>query len=215
MPSHIAQCSSRVSGHLARRAANRLFEAKFERMVQVGAALGGGRIDVRVPLVQDIGEQIAERRRGRAADADREIEPLKPEGLHIGDGCGDTDGVVAAPAIRIAERLVRFRNLTEVRRRHPVARVDIGVIPSREAPVRALDVGERRLPLQPEDDVEVHGMSDRNSFLRLSFVHDLRVDHVALRHPRDADDDPPGRPHDAARGRRRRRPSRPPGAEAC
>ena len=45
------------------------------------------------------------------------------------------------------------------------------VKPTRQPPVRLLDVGDRRVAIEPEDDVEVH----------LCLVNDLRVNHAFLR----------------------------------
>ncbi len=58
-------------------AAHRVFEAELEGMMQIGAADGRPFVTPALALADDIGEQIAERRRRLAADADREIETFE------------------------------------------------------------------------------------------------------------------------------------------
>ena len=146
-------------GQLALAAAHRLFEGERHRLDERSAPRSGAALGPpRVALVQDVGEQIAEGRRGLAPLA--LTEKSKPSNPNVDSSptvrrAEPTDVVAAAP-IGIAERLVRLGDLTELGRRHPVARVDVRVIPAREPLVRALDVAKRRVAIEAEDDVEVH-----------------------------------------------------------
>ena len=60
-------------------AAHRLFEGDRDRLMQIRAALRLVAPALRRALLQDVGEEIAEGRRRRPADADREVEPLEAE----------------------------------------------------------------------------------------------------------------------------------------
>ncbi len=84
--------------------------------MQIGAALRLA-VRLRLALLQDVGEQIAERRRRRAADADREVEPLEAEASARRAADRGPPRVVAPPPIRIAQRLVRLGDLPELRGR--------------------------------------------------------------------------------------------------
>src|SRR5437867_2814119 len=120
--------------------------------MEIGAPLGRG------PLFaargEDLREEIAEGGRVVAAAAG-EIEPLEAAGPTIVSAERRT-GVVAGATLRIDQRLVGLQNLAEPRLSRAIARIDVGMKPAREAPVRALDLQLRRAVLEPEDDVEIH-----------------------------------------------------------
>jgi hypothetical protein len=137
-------------------AANRLLELERDRLVEIDAALRRPLRALRLALVQHVGEQIAESRRVVAVDADREVEPVEAErrvAARVGPRAGR---VVAATAFEVAQRLVRLRDLTELRRRHPVTRVDVRMELPRQPLVGALDVGHRGLAIDAEDHIKVH-----------------------------------------------------------
>src|SRR5262245_12085808 len=76
--------------------------------------------------VQDLGEELAEGRGVAAARREREVEPRELERLTRG-GLGlrhDTRGVVLAPPLRIAQRLVRLDDPLEDGAGGPVAGID-------------------------------------------------------------------------------------------
>src|SRR5207253_2884682 len=107
-------------------------------------------------LVEDVGEEITEGRRCGSVDADRKVkslEAVRRSHLHARRG---SRGVVAAAAFRIAQRLVRFRDLPELLRRQPVTRVDVRMVPPRQPLVGPLDVVQRRATLDAEQNVEIH-----------------------------------------------------------
>src|SRR5262249_12514179 len=110
----------------------------------------------RVALRKDVREQIAEGRGIVALHADREVEALEAERRRLLRPGAGASGVVASPAVRIAERLVSLGNLAEFLLRQPIARVDVRVMFARQPLVRALDVVQRRAAFQPEHYVEVH-----------------------------------------------------------
>src|SRR5438105_2078696 len=83
---------------------------------------------VRVALLEDVGEQIAEGRRVGAVHAHRKVEPLEPVRAPCLALGGQPGRVVAPAAIRIAQRLVRFRDPAELRRCHPVAGIDVRMV---------------------------------------------------------------------------------------
>ena len=161
-------------------AVHRLVEAERERLVQIGAALGRRLCRASLALAQDVGEQIAEGGRRRAADA--RPRSRTPRSRRVGRSAvdaADADRVVPPPPVRIAQRLVRLGDLPELRRRRAVTRIDVRVIPPRQPPVRALDVAQRRAPARGRGGRR-SPCNRRFSLLR-SFVHHLRVDDVALR----------------------------------
>ena len=102
--------------------------------------------------MQHVGEQIAEGRRDVAVHADGEIEAVEAERRAGLVWPARPAGVVLLPALRVAERLVGFGDLAELRRRRPVAGVDVRMVFAREPLVRPLDVGQRRPALDTEDD---------------------------------------------------------------
>ena len=107
----------------------------------------------RLAMMEDVREEIAKSGRIGAVDADREIEALEPEGRGALVLRGRSGRVVTPAAFGIAQRLVRFRDLTELGGRHPVTGIDVRMVFPRKALVRALDVGKRGRPLQSEEDV--------------------------------------------------------------
>jgi hypothetical protein len=135
---------------------HRVREADRDRLMKIDAALGLALRVPHLPLVQHVSEQISESRRLRAVHADREIKSFEAEGGSFTGLRRSTGRIVAPASIRIAQRLVSFGNLAELRRRHAVAGVDVRMKPPRETLVSSLDVGKRCASLQPEDDVEVH-----------------------------------------------------------
>ena len=143
--------------------------------MEIDAALGVAPRPARLARVQHVGEQVAEGRRVVSVNADREVEALEPERRRAVRLCRRAGRIVAPAAIGIDQRLVRLGNLAELRRRHPIARVDVGMEPACETLVSSLDVGKRRASLQAEDDVEIHGPG----LLRLALVDDFRVDDFA------------------------------------
>src|SRR5689334_8959428 len=156
-------------------AAQRLLELQQHRLVQIDAALGLAARAARLALAEHVGEQIAEGRRVGAVHAYGEVEALEPVGPRPHVLVARPRRVVLAPAIGIAQRLVRLGNLAELLLRQPIARVDVRVVLAREALVRALDVVQRRPALQTEDDVQVHAdppalRSGRSLALRLPFI---------------------------------------------
>src|SRR5439155_19819364 len=110
----------------------------------------------RLALVKDVGKEIAEGRRRRAADGDREIEPFEAERRLFRRVRGLAAQIVSVTAIRIDQRLVGLGDGTEMRRGRPGARIDIRVIPPRPPLVGALDVAHARASVDPEDNVEIH-----------------------------------------------------------
>ena len=145
-------------GRLPLAAAHRLLEAERQRLVQIRAAFRRPFVPRLLALAQDVGEQIAEGGRRRAADAHREVEPLEPDAGRLGRDGRDAHRVVPPPPVGIAERLVRFGDLAELRRGRAVTRIDVRVIPPGQPLVRALDVALRRGPLHAEEHVIVHGL---------------------------------------------------------
>ena len=143
-------------GQRSRAARNRLFEGEIERLVKIRAAEGRAVARVTLaPLIDDVGEEIAERRRRRTADGNGEVEALEAVGCRLGL-CGLADRVVAAPAIGIAQRLVRFGDLAELRGGHPVTGIDVRMKPPRKTLVGALDVGNCRAFFEAQNNVEIH-----------------------------------------------------------
>jgi hypothetical protein len=142
-------------------AANRLLEAERQRVVQIRAPLRGGFATGFIALAEHVGEQVAERGRVSAVRADREIEALEPDCEARIRPAGQSRRVVLLPAIGIAQRLVCFGNLPELRGGHPVARIDVRVKLARQSFVGALDVAQRGAALQSEDDVEIHSSDFR------------------------------------------------------
>ncbi len=136
--------------------ANRRFERDRNRLMEVGAPDGVCVLAPRVPLIQHVGEEIAEGRGRRPAYAGRKVEPLESVGRRLDRRGGGAGRVVAAPAIGIDQRLVGFRDLTELRLRQPIARVDVRVVPPGKALVGALDLAEAGRPFQAEENVEIH-----------------------------------------------------------
>src|SRR5712691_7716505 len=120
--------------------------------MEIGAPLGRG------PLLaarrEDFREEIAEGGRVVAAAAG-EIEPLEAAGAAIVSAERRT-GIVAGATRRIDQGLVGLENLAEPRFSRAIARIDVGMKPARQAPVRALDLRLRRAVLETEDDVEIH-----------------------------------------------------------
>ena len=133
-----------------------LVEADRDGLVQVSAALGIPVLAARPTLVQHVGEQVAEGGRLVAADAGREIKSFEPERRAAGSLRGRPRHVVPPAVFGVAERFVRFRDLPKLGRRHAVPGIDVGVILAREPLVGALDVARPRIPLQAQDDVEIH-----------------------------------------------------------
>ena len=84
----------------------------------------------------------------RRCDADREIEPVEPERRRRRPRRRRRRRpVVVPPPIRIAQRLVRLGDLRGTcAAAVAIARVDVRVIPPRQPPVRALDVGRASRP---------------------------------------------------------------------
>ena len=136
-------------------------------------------------LRQHLLEQVAERRRPLGVHAAREIEAGEAErlGVVVGVAAGQLAGVVAAPAIRIDQRLVGVEHLAKARRRLAVARIDVRMKPARESPIRPLDVAAAGAAVHAEDDVEIHvGHRIRTSGhqLFLLVLDHFRVDDVAF-----------------------------------
>ena len=156
MPWQVAQYSCRVTVTVCWPP--RIASAKLERhrLMQIDAALRRPLRPPRLALVQDVGEQIAERRRLVAVHADREVEAVEAEGRTAVRFRPRAGGVVLLPALGVAQRLVGVGDLTELRRGHPVTGVDVRMVFPREPLVGALDVGQRRPTLDTEDEVEIH-----------------------------------------------------------
>ena len=110
--------------------------------MKIGAADRLGRVRL-LPLREHFGEQIAERGRVGVRHAAGKIEPLELE-RHRCRHRRQRAGVVPQPPIRIAQRLVRARDLLEARFRRVVTRIDIRVILPRKPLVGALDLDQRR-----------------------------------------------------------------------
>jgi hypothetical protein len=64
--------------------------------------------------------------------------------------------IVLLPPGRIDQRLVRFGNPLEHRLGGSIARVDPGVIPSRQPSIRALDLRGGGAVTEAENGVEIH-----------------------------------------------------------
>ena len=94
---------------------------------------------------EDLFEQLAEGRRPLGVDAAREVEPGKADraGVFLGDA-HQLAGVVAAPPIRIHQRLVGVEHLAETGFRLPVAGIDVGMQPASQPAIRPLDLARRR-----------------------------------------------------------------------
>src|SRR5439155_7117358 len=156
-----AEAAARVAvllsgdGDRSLAAARRFFKAERDGLMKIGAALRAF-LPPLFALMKDIGKEIAERRCVGAADARREVEAFEPVRAIDSQVSGRPGGVVAAPPIRVAQRFVRFDDLPELRRRSPIARVDVGMVFTRKPLVRPLHVDERRVPIEPEYNVEVH-----------------------------------------------------------
>jgi hypothetical protein len=65
-------------------------------------------------------------------------------------------GVIPGSSGWIDQRFVRFQDLTEPRRCRLITRIDIRVIPTREATISPLDLGLGRSLLHAQDDVQIH-----------------------------------------------------------
>src|SRR5262245_4008404 len=115
-------------GDLVLAAAEGGFEPEIDGEVQIGAALGFASLGAHLRR-EELGEEVAEGRRRRTANADRKIETFEAVdlGLPLNTGAGD---IVLMTAVGIAQRLVRFGDASELGRREPVAGVDIRVIPA-------------------------------------------------------------------------------------
>ncbi len=185
VPPHVRQCSCRVTVERLLAAAHRLLEAERDRLVQIGAAL---RRAV-VPAAHRAAWSTSANRSPKVgADAPLTLtEKSNPSNPNVAGSSAASrvpGRVVAAAPIRIAERLVRFGDLAELRRRHAIARIDVRVEPARQPLVRALDVVKRRRRARARGDVEIHHQIQmRICRLRsthcLSFVHDFGVDDIA------------------------------------
>ena len=78
------------------------------------------------------------------------------------DTRGQRAGVVSQPPLRIAQRLVRARDLLEARFRRVVTRVDVRVILPRKPLVGALDLDQRRPARQSQELVQIHMLRVRD-----------------------------------------------------
>jgi len=149
---HVVPCHHDLPMH----AAHRLEERHRQGGVQIRSGFRTSAV-ARADRVQDLGEELGERRRLRAVRSDREIEPGELERRsrrtvhrHL------SPGVVLLPPRRVRECLVRFRDAVKQGFSRTVSRVDPGMVPPREAAVRPLDLGDRRAGSEPEEGVEVH-----------------------------------------------------------
>src|SRR4051812_8960193 len=124
----------------------------------------------RVALLKHSSEQIAERRRIVAADADREVEPFEAERRTAPRLLGRAGQVIAAAAVGIDQRFVGLGDLPKLRLGLAIARVDVGMIPTRQPLVRTLDVGDRRAALNAENYVEVHRSLRTSDFVLQTYV---------------------------------------------
>jgi hypothetical protein len=131
----------------------RFFKRDLHLDVQIGSALR--RRQARPALGEHFGEQIAEGRRV-VNSTRREIESLESAPVLRFVRARRVPGVVARPARRIDQRLVRLEDLTEPRRRRLVTRVDVRVKPARKTTVSPLDLGLRRSLLNAEHYVQIH-----------------------------------------------------------
>ncbi len=147
-------------GDLALPAAHRFLEAERDRLMQIRTALRFAVRPTRLALLQHIGKQIAEGGRRRPAHPDREIEPLEAERRLFDRRAALRAGVVPAAPLRIDQRLVRVRDLAELRRRHPIPRIDVRVMAARQPLVRPLDVARRGVAVEAEDNIEIHEIAD-------------------------------------------------------
>src|SRR5262245_56466861 len=100
-------------GHLPLPAPHGVLEAQRDSLVQVDAALDG--LLSRAALVEDVGKEVAESRRSRAADLRGKIEPLESKCRSLSWRNRPRAGVVAPPALRVAQCLVGFGDLPEMR----------------------------------------------------------------------------------------------------
>ncbi len=123
------------------RAAHRVLEAQRDRRVQIGA------VDDRLRgaadrVLDDVGEQIAERRRRvPAGGLQREIEPFETERRRsVEHGRRQAVRVVLPAAFRIRQDLVGVGDEPEPHGGRAVARVDVRVEAPGQPPVRALDL---------------------------------------------------------------------------
>jgi hypothetical protein len=124
--------------------------------VHIGAALRTFPPSIAGAPGKHVLEEIAERGRPLAVRRTRKIEAGEAVGGRFGDQAIGVARVVATTAVGIHQRLIRVEDLAEPRRRLAVARIDIGVISTRKATVRPLDLAGRCAALHSEDDVEVH-----------------------------------------------------------
>ena len=122
--------------HLPLRAAHRLVEGQRDRCMQIGAAHRLGRLPL-LPLREDLGEQIAECRRVRVAPRRWKNRTPRTRTTPMSIPQDSAPASYRSTPIRIAQRLVRARDLLEAGFRRVVARVDVRVILPRQAACRS------------------------------------------------------------------------------
>lgn len=107
--------------------------------------------------MEDISEELGERRRLRALRADGKVEtrefkrPIRGRLARSGTVC-----VVLQPALWVHERLVRLRDLLEQSFRGAISRIDAGVITPGQSSIGPLDVGGGRVRIDAKQNVEIH-----------------------------------------------------------
>src|SRR5262249_31568532 len=142
-----------------------------DRLMQIRAAHRNAFVTSRLALADHVGEQIAERRRRFAAHTDREVESFESEGGRVA-GTHEAHGVVVPAAIGVDQRLVRLGDLTNLRRRHPITRIDVRMKLPRQALVGPLDIADAGAPFQAKHDIEVHDLAPSPE-ARAPTAHDL------------------------------------------
>src|SRR5262249_39289836 len=117
--------------HLAATAPQGLLEAQRDGLVQIGPTLRAIGLPARSAPLKHLGKQIAERRRRGAVDARRKIDPFESERGSLCRRAGaPSGGIVLAPPLGIAQRLIRLGDPLELCGRGAVAWVDVGMVPT-------------------------------------------------------------------------------------
>jgi len=136
------------------RSAEGFFEPELNCHVKIDPALGRLRLPG-VPLVEDLGHQIAERRAVVRASG-REVEPFEARRPPVGWPLRYNPEVVAVTSLRVDEGLVSLENLAEAHVCRLIARIDVRMVPAREATIGPLDLGVRRPVPHAQNHIQVH-----------------------------------------------------------
>ena len=114
-------------------AGERFLQRHRQAHLDVRTARRGATAAAAAAAAEDVAEDVPERRE----DVVDVVEPA----AESGGRAGVAEAVVARALLRIGQHLVRLRRLLELRLRHGVARIAVGVQLHRELAVGALELG--------------------------------------------------------------------------